>query len=295
MPRRSWLALLAVLCLGLATRATVGLDAYTFSEETTTRWRLPDRLNEISGLAALDGRLFGHGDEHGIIYEIDHRGGRFVKAFALGEATVRDDFEGLAIVGDRFYLAASSGRLYESFEGADGERVLYNTYGTGVGRDCNVEGLAFEPGDRSLLLLCKNPTSDGFIRIHRWSLEHRALAEGSPLLVAVGALTHGIRGDSFHPSGIEWHPDTGHYFIVAARESVLAEIRPNGEVVSVRALPRRHRQPEGITLVAGEVLALADEGARGKAHLTLYRPRSEQASRMRREQASRRRRAQRGP
>ena len=123
MPRAaSCLALSALLCLGVAGGATVGLDAYTCSEQTATRWRLPDRLNEISGLAALDGRLFAHGDEHGIIYEIDHGGGRFVKAFALGEATVRDDFEGIAIVGDRFYLVASSGRLYESFEGADGER-----------------------------------------------------------------------------------------------------------------------------------------------------------------------------
>ncbi len=274
MPRvGSCLALSALLCLGVAGGATVGLDAYTFSEQTATRWRLPDRLNEISGLAALDGRLFAHGDEHGIIYEIDHRLGHFVKAFALGEATVRDDFEGIAIVGDRFYLVASSGRLYESFEGADGERVLYNTYGTGVDRDCDVEGLAFEPADRSLLLLCKNPRPDGFIRIHRWSLERKTLS--APLLISVAALADGIRGASFHPSGIEWHPDTGHYFIVAARESSLAEITPSGEVVAVRALPRRHHQPEGIALIAGDVLALADEGVRGKAHLTLYRPRSE--------------------
>ena len=223
----------------------------------------------------MDGRLFGHGDEHGIIYEIDHGGGRFVKAFALGEATVRDDFEGIANVGDRFYLVASTGRLYESFEGADGERVLYNTYGTGVGRDCDVEGLAFEPTDRSLLLLCKNPRPDGFIRIHRWSLEHRVESENSPLLISVATLADGLPGDSFHPSGIEWHPDTGHYFIVAAPESALAEITPTGEVISVRHLPgRRHRQPEGIALVAGGVLALADEGGRGRAPLTLYRPRS---------------------
>ena len=57
--------------------------------------------------------------------------------------------------------------------------------------------------------------------------------------------------------------------------SALAEITPSGEVVAVRALPRRHHQPEGIALIAGDVLALADEGVRGKAHLTLYRPRSE--------------------
>lgn len=276
----SWLALPALLCLGLASGATVGLDAYTLSEETLTRWRLPERLREISGLATLDGRLFGHGDELGIIYEIDPSHGRFVKAFALGGATVHDDFEGIAVAGDRFYLVASSGRLYESLEGADGERVLYNTYGTGIGRDCDVEGLAFEPADRSLLLLCKTPRPDGFVRIHHWSLERRTLSENAPLLISVATLADGIGGDSFHPSGIERHPDTGHYFVVAARESALAEVTPDGEVVSVRALPRRHRQPEGIALLSDDVLALADEGARGRAHLTLYRPRLEQASRV---------------
>ena len=36
----------------------------------------------------------------------------------------------------------SDGVLYESLEGADKERLDYNTYITGAGRLCEVEGLA---------------------------------------------------------------------------------------------------------------------------------------------------------
>lgn len=268
---RRALCLLALLCLTLGAGSTPFLDTYSFAEESAIRWRLPRRLGEISGLATSGERLFAHDDERGIIYEIDHRKGRFLKAFALGDATVRDDFEGIEIVNGRFYLVASSGRLYESPEGRDGERVLYNSYATGVGRDCEVEGLAFEPADGALLLLCKNPSPQGFVAIHRWSPERRS-AQGAPILVPVPTLAEGIGADSFHPSGIERHAETGHYLLVAAREGALAEITANGDVLSVRKLPRRHRQPEGIALIAGRVLALADEGARGRAHLTLYRP-----------------------
>ena len=268
---RRALCLLALLCLTLGAGSTAFLDTYSFAGESAIRWRLPRRLGEISGLATSGERLFAHDDERGIIYEIDHHKGRFLKAFALGNTTVRDDFEGIEIVNGRFYLVASSGRLYESPEGRDGERVLYNTYDTGVGRDCDVEGLAFEPADGALLLLCKSPSPQGFVAIHRWSPERRS-SQGAPILVPVSTLAEGIGADSFHPSGIERHAGTGHYLLVAAREGALAEITANGDVLSVRKLPRRHRQPEGIALIAGRVLALADEGARGRAHLTLYRP-----------------------
>jgi uncharacterized protein YjiK len=270
-PRRA-LCLLALLCLTLGAGSTPFLDTHSFAGESATRWRLPRRLGEISGLAASGERLFAHDDERGIIYEIDHRKGRFLKAFALGDATVRDDFEGIEIVNGRFYLAASSGRLYESPEGRDGERVLYNTYATGIGPDCDVEGLAFEPLDGALLLLCKNPSPQGFVAIHRWSPERRSRVRGSPILVSVSTLAEEIGADSFHPSGIERHAGTGHYLLLAAREGALAEITASGDVLSVRELPRRHRQPEGIALITGGVLALADESARGRAHLTLYRP-----------------------
>lgn len=255
------------------------LSDYALASGPAGQWRLPGRLREISGLAlAADGRIFAHDDERGVIYEVDALEGRLVKAFALGDVTAVDDFEGIAVAGDRFYLVSSNGRLYESFEGEDGERMLFNTYGTGVGRRCEVEGLAFEPSDRALLLLCKTPRDPELgesVSIYRWSVDERAMASDSLLQISRAALTDALPGDQFSPSGIERHPQTGHYFIVAAREGAIAEMDATGRVLSVEALPRgAHRQPEGISFTLEGALLVADEGGSGRARLSRYEPRA---------------------
>jgi uncharacterized protein YjiK len=251
------------------------LSDYTLAGGPQSQWRLPGRLREISGLAASgDGRLFAHDDERGVIYEVDPLEGRLVKAFALGDVTAVDDFEGIAVVEDHFYLVSSDGRLYESPEGEDGERMLFNTYGTGVGRRCEVEGLAYEPADRTLLLLCKtarDPELGESVNIYRWSVDERAMASDSVIRISRAALTEGIPGNRFSPSGIERHPETGHYFIVAAREEAIAVVDQAGEVQSVKAFADgAHRQAEGITFTPQGSLLIADEGGGGRARLSLY-------------------------
>ena len=138
----------------------LSLASYSLAAETATHWKLPRRLAEISGLAmTMDNRLLAHNDEKGVIYEINYRQGSVVKAFQLADMAtpVADDFEGIATVDDQVYLVTSAGRLYECGEGADGESVLFTSYATGVGRDCEIEGLAYDESRRVLVLMCKNP------------------------------------------------------------------------------------------------------------------------------------------
>ncbi|MCZ6856468.1 MAG: hypothetical protein O7F70_00575, partial [Gemmatimonadetes bacterium] len=167
----------------------------------------------------------------------------------------------------------SAGRIYESREGENDERMLFNTYGTGVGKKCEVEGLAFEPADRSLLLVCKPARDKGiedFLAIYRFSLDTREVA-GPPLLVPLEEILRELDEKRFRPSGIERHPLTGNYVIVAAMQSAIVEITPAGRVVAVVDLKRRnHRQVEGITFTSAGTLVLADEGGNRRARLTLY-------------------------
>ena len=268
---------LSVLAFPYDVRGQVAtLNDYDLTEDGATRWRLSLRLREISGLASGPGdRIFAHDDERAVIYELDYRG-RLVKAFAMGDKPVREDFEGIAFADDRFYLVTSSGRIYESREGEDDGHQLFNTYGTGVGKKCEVEGLAFEPAGRVLLLVCKTPRDkeiEGFVAIYRFSLDSREIT-GVPLLVPLREITSRIDGKSFRPSGIERHPLSGNYVIVAAQQFAMAEITPDGRVVAVVKLKRgNHRQIEGITFTSDGTLLLADEGGRGRARLTLYHPR----------------------
>jgi WD40 repeat protein len=255
----------------------ISLEGYNLNTETATRWKLPDRLREISGLAMTpDNRLLAHNDEKGIVYEIDYRNGSIVKSFALTDkiAPVSDDFEGIAAVDDRIFLVTSSGRVYECNEGKDGQKVLFDVYTTGIGRDCEIESLAYEPRQRALLLMCKKPRSadqKGFLTLFKWSIDTKRLVEDGHIVLPITGFSDRINSKSFHPSGIERHPVSGNYFIVAARESAIAEITPRGEVIAVMKFPAQsHRQAEGITFSTQQTLIVSDEGSGKRARLTIY-------------------------
>ena len=255
----------------------ISLESYDLKAEAAKHWKLPGRLQEISGLAmTMDNRLLAHNDEKGIIYEIDYRKGLIVKAFQLADMAkpVADDFEGIATADDQVYLVTSSGRIYECREGAAGESVLFNIYATGVGRDCEIEGLAYDADERALLLMCKGSRKASLkdqLTLYHWSIDKKQLNEDAHTVIPVIEFSRHIGGKQFHPSGIERHPVSGNSFVIAARQRAIAEITPGGQVVAAKQFPaRRHRQTEGITFAADSTLIIADEGSGKKARLTLY-------------------------
>jgi hypothetical protein len=153
--------------------------SYSFGAEGRVQRALPNRLREISGLAATSNdRLFTHDNERAVIYENYLEGQRIAKEFALGDPVLRGDFEGLSILSDRLFLVTSDGVLYESFEGDDKERLDYNMYVTGAGRLCEVEGLAANIGGTHLLLVCKTPRARAlrdWVTLLPWSIETKQL------------------------------------------------------------------------------------------------------------------------
>ncbi|MYC15783.1 MAG: hypothetical protein F4Y39_18820 [Gemmatimonadetes bacterium] len=255
----------------------ISLESYTLNEETATHWKLPTYLEEISGLAMTrDDRLLAHNDERGVIFEIDYQKGSIVKSFQLSDMKnpVASDFEGIATIDDQIYLVTSSGRLYACREGTAGESVLFNVYTTGVGRDCEIESLAYDESQRALLLMCKDARSadmEGKLAVYHWSIDEKQLKKDAHIAISVDEFSQHIKGKKFQPSGIERHPMSGNYFIVAARQGAIAEITPGGQVVAVREFPAQwHRQVEGITFAADGTLIVSDEGAGKRARLTLY-------------------------
>lgn len=275
MTLRALVSLLAVVGLaGLAEvqeQATL-VERYDFGKRSMRR-DLPGRLDEVSGLAFTpDGRLFAHGDERAWIHEIDARTGRVGKRFMFGERTARDDFEGIAIVGERFFLISSGGLLYEGREGEDREEMPYRLTDTGIGQTCEAEGLEYHPGWDELLIPCKSTTLDlDAIVIHRVPLAPDS-PRNPPILVARAELAaHGIDRD-FHPSALALDPGTGTLILVAAREEALLEISPEGRVISGLRLSRqRHPQPEGAAFGPDGTFYLADESNGRDARLTAYR------------------------
>lgn len=260
-----------------ASPGEISLQDYTLDPDSATRWKLPRELEEVSGLAITgDNRLLAHNDERAIVYEIDYRRGSIVKAFQLSDTNypAAGDFEGIAATDDGIFLVTSNGRLFQCQEGDAGESVLFNVYTTGVGRDCEIEGLAYDHTRRELILVCKEARSlemEGQLALCRWSIDDRRLERDGQTLIPVNDFSRHIKGKKFHPSGIERHPESGNYYIVAARQESIAEITPGGKVIAVRKFPAKwHRQVEGIAFAADGTLIVADEGAGRKGRLTLY-------------------------
>lgn len=249
--------------------ATVGRAA------PLAQWVLPPALQEISGLALTrDGRLLAHDDEVGQVWEVDYRRGVLVKRFSLGPAAVRGDFEGMTVAHDVVFLLASNGKLYEFPEGRDGEQVAYKVHDTGLKKQCEFEGVAFDPGSDALLLACKHVHDKavrGALVIYRWSLKSDGGAPLSRLTVPLAGMIAPNGWTNLEPSDITVDPLTGNYVLVASKEKALIAVTPAGAPVFAHPLPAGHSQPEGVAITKDSILLISDEGGQGPGIITLYR------------------------
>ena len=253
----------------------IRLGASLFAAEPRARWRLPKRLEEISGLAVTsDGRVMGHDDELAVIYELDVATGTIVKRFSLGKPAVRGDFEGLAIgTGDAFYLVTSTGFVHCFDEGPDRAQVAFEVYDTGLEKHGEIEGVAFDAVGEQVILACKRNYSaalQGALALYAWSPLAPDRSARPWLTLPVYPLAEAIGARAFHPSALEIDPRTGRLVVIASLENGMVELDAEGKILAARTLGRRHRQPEGATILADGALVIADEAAGGVAHLTCY-------------------------
>jgi uncharacterized protein YjiK len=251
------------------------LARYDFAASPAARWKLPRALDEISGLTRDSaGRLFAHADERAIVYQIDPVSQRIVKQFTFGQPAIPGDFEAIAIVGNRVMLTTSDGLVYVGHEGRDGEAVRFTRYATGIGRFCEVEGLAWDARARELLFACKTPRVAplrGQLAVFGWSPERPAPVTAPRVRVPLATLAPRIGRTGVAPSELVIDPKTGHLLLLAARAHAIIELTPTGELVDVARLRASlHRQAEGLAFGSDGTLLVADEANGGRATLTSY-------------------------
>ncbi len=225
-----------------------------------TRFEMPGRLDEISGLAMTpDGRLFGHNDERATLNEIDRETGALGKRFSLGDPAMEGDFEGIAIAGDRFFLITSVGLLYEFREAGNRETAPYRLTDIALGAVCEAEGLDYDAQDDALLVACKASAPErGSIVVHRLPLDP-ARARLAPIEIPKRQLTAFGLGAEFQASSVAVSP-RGTLFLVSAAPEVLIEVERTGRVIAAVDLPGRfHPQPEGLAFGPDGTLFIADE------------------------------------
>jgi uncharacterized protein YjiK len=255
--------------------------ADVLAPERLRQWALPTRLREISGLALTDDqRLLALADERAEIHELDYREGKRVKRFGVGDPILVGDFEGIAATADAVFAITSTGVLVRFDEGGDRERVPFTRFVTGLEHRCEVEGLTWATALDALLIACKrvfDADGKGQVWLFRWSVAHERLEPAEPMVVAESLLADAIGDDSFHPSGISVDPTDGALWLVAARERAVARlgVRAGGrlELLDAARFPAadRHRQSEGIAVLANGSVLIGDEGGKNnKGKLSIY-------------------------
>jgi hypothetical protein len=253
------------------------LSHYDLHAGAAWRAELPRALSEVSGLAFTpDGSLLAHGDERAVIWRFDLASRRPVARFGLGDrrGVLRGDFEDIAVAGDRIFLVTAAGEIYEGRAATDGQTGRAARRTGGLGRGCEVEGLGWDAGTRSLLLLCKTTRTRRWhdrmvilaVSVDTWRFERepRILVDRADLKRATGE-------KEFHGTGLARHPRTGTWLVVAGPERTYVELSPKGDVLGGGRLDRdRHRQPEGIAVAPDLTLLISDEAAGRTATITAY-------------------------
>ncbi len=237
-------------------------------------WIMPYHYAEISALTlTADGRLYGLGDENSEIWQIDYLRGVVLGHFTVGDPPIQADFEGMVAVDSALYLMDSKGRIYRTVIGANGATVPYDEFDSALGKECEFEGLSWDPASSMLLLGCKHvgkgAPRDALV-IYRVSPGGRGAA-GAPIVIPQAALAAaGGQWHEFSVSELTRDPRTGNFLVMAALQRALVEITPSGQVVKAGAIPGHHRQPEGAAITPDGRLIVADEAAGDRPIISVY-------------------------
>ena len=232
---------------------------------------LPAALREISGLAFHRGVLLAHDDEIGRIYSINPVTGA-VAIFATLRGPIHDDFEGIAVLRDTVWLMTSSGTLYGVKATASSAPVAFALHQTGLGKRCELEGLAADSANGVLLLPCKTlPKNGRGVVVYRWNLAQGARRDSRDGERGAGRPQEGGRAGraSQRDRGRARHRSPAGTFIRPPRPARVR--RQQVSPVGALRLPRRHAQPEGLALAANGDIFVSDEGGNGAGTLAIYR------------------------
>jgi len=248
-----------------------------FNKKNAIEIKLPPQLNEISGICfSDDGKLFGHNDEEGVVYQIDFKTGKIIKAFQLGAIGVEADFEDIAIVKDKFFLIASNGILYEFSEGKNLEKVDFKEIDLHFSPKFNIEGLCYDKNTESLLIAAKEYPGKkykGNRAVYSYSLKTKKMNKTPRFLISLKKLGKKFGIKDFYPSAITQIQSNGNFYILSSKgHPALIEINAEGKLIDqIKLSSKQHPQPEGIAIDKNFDIFISDEGAGGTGKITIYK------------------------
>jgi len=260
-------------------------------EAPNKKYKLPEKLTEISGLSYANGHLFCVQDEKGNFYKFNLQTEEITK-YHFGKD---GDYEGIEIVGDRAYILQSDGDIYESRLFKDGGENLVKKHETPLHQSNDTEGIGYNPYRKEFLISCKNkPTLDkqkykGKRAIYTFDLESKILYKEPSFLLDLGhfrkarytyrtnankiePLTKHAEEEVFMPSAVAMHPFNCDWYILSSVGKGLVIVNEESHFQRWISLsPDLFKQPEGICFDEDGNLYISNEGRNGKGNILKFK------------------------
>ncbi|MEZ6038429.1 MAG: hypothetical protein R3F29_13175 [Planctomycetota bacterium] len=240
---------------------------------------LPEELAEISGLATVDERTVACvEDETGTVFLLDVTTGAVTTRLPFGKD---GDYEGLARLGDAYWVLRSDGRLDELRP--DGDRLRRSRrLELDLPHD-ELEGLDASADGRQLLIAPKSEPRKkrdrDARRVYRLDPsvdepQPTVLFETTAAAVAAQLLRLGADAEpDVRLSSIAEQPGTGLYYTLSGADRTLLVFTADGAVCGAHRFAKKDLpQPEALTFLPSGELVVSSEGGKGSARLVVYRP-----------------------
>ncbi|MEP0546968.1 MAG: SdiA-regulated domain-containing protein [Rhodothermales bacterium] len=260
-----------------ASPRTAASPAQTISDAGTSRpapyrfdqpaavFTLPPDLREISALTVLDGRHLGAvEDETGTLYLLDVGTGEIAAVMPFGSP---GDYEGVELASGRLFVLRSDGTLFE-VEGWEGGDTRLRTHATGLGPDCDAEGLGYDAARARLLIACKEDGIGDQKAVYAFDLTRDTFTPEPAFVIDPDAVPGRKK---LKPSAVAVHPVTGETVVLSSKRKALVALTPGGTVADVWSIEAAgFEQPEALAFLPNGDLFVASEGDDGPPVLVRF-------------------------
>ena len=238
-------------------------------------WKLPEELNEISGIAWLsENEIAAVQDEEGVIFIYDLTQKKIINKIDFAGA---GDYEGIALRDKDAYVLRSDGLIYEVLNFREATPTI-NTFQTDFSEDNNIETLAFDKKNNSLIVVPKDRDKvDAYKGLYSISLDSKVMQPEPDITIKMndGAfkdLQKKKAYKTFNPSDLAIHPKTGEYFVLEGKNPSLLILDKAGTIKKLYELDEaKFAQPEGITFSPDGILYISNEAGDAEANILRVR------------------------